>query len=420
MSSGVILHRTLVALGLPPSRIHVHVLPKGETIHVESQRAAIVALLSSQAGEEDVSQHRYLFVLDHGTAASPALAPPSNTTTLIIDHHFSTPESFPEASFHINASHSPPVSTTSLLTQTLCGELYPALREPDLAWLAAVGTHGDLGNTLQWTPPFPDMTATFRTNNRKSVNDTVSLLNAPRRTSEYDVISAWTALFNASSPADVLEGPHSGRLRDARAEVNGEVNKWGRAPPKFAMDGSIAVVKIHSKAQVHPVIATRWAGTLKSKKLRIVMCANTGYLEGKVNFSCRIAKCAIQRLAEEKRQAAAESGDGDAASEVLGAEGVVPDSNDVDIIAELKDLAVRHPSGTLRERLGPDFARGHVQASGGIVGTKEFDELMEVLRVGEKPPKADGDNKSPGKGAKKTIDKNVQKNTLTSYFGKAG
>lgn len=369
-------------------------------------------------------EHRYLFVLDQGTARSPPLAPPSNTTTLIIDHHFSTPDSFPESSEHINASHTPPVATTSLLTHVLCSTLYPALEDPELAWLAAVGTHGDLGTSLQWTHPFPDMTATFRLNNRKSINDAVSLLNAPRRTSEYDVISAWTALVNATSPSDVLTGPHSVRLRNARAEVNAEVNKWGRAPPKFAMDGSIAVVRINSKAQVHPVIATRWAGSLKSKKLRIVMCANTGYLEGKINFSCRVAKCARERVAEEKRQMAVENGfvDGEDGDEVSGAEGMGPDDVHVDIIAELKELAARHPSGTLRERLGADFARGHVQASGGIVGEKEFEELMEVLRVGEKPPKAEGEGTSPAKGKspKKAIDKNGQKNTLNSYFGKKG
>lgn len=415
LTSGVILHRTLRALGLPESRIHVHLQPKGETVHIENQRAKLATLLSSQAGEEGVPEHRYLFVLDQGTAASPALASPSNTTTLVIDHHFSTPESFPEASLHINASHSPPVATTSLLVHILCSELYPALEEPGLAWLAAVGTHGDLGNTLQWVPPFPDMTATFRVNNKKSINDAVSLLNAPRRTSKYDVISAWTALVNASSPSDILKGPHSGRLLEARAEVNAEVQKWGRAPPKFAMDGSIAVIRIDSKAQVHPVIATRWAGTLKSKKLRIVMCANTGHIEGMVNFSCRIAKCAIQRVAEEKRHAAIENGQ-DIDSDASDAD------TDVDIIAELKALAARHPSGTLRDRLGTDFARGHVQASGGIVGAKEFEELMEVLRVGEKPPKVEGEAASPAKGKSpnKAVEKNAQKNTLTSYFGKAG
>ena len=56
------------------------------------------------------------------------------------------------------------------------------------------------------------------------------------------------------------------------------------------------MIRISSGAQIHPVIATRWTSTLKSNKLEIVMCANEGYLPGMVNFSCRVAKCAKDRL----------------------------------------------------------------------------------------------------------------------------
>ena len=47
---------------------------------------------------------------------------------------------------------------------------------------------------------------------------------------------------------------------------------------KFSPDGKIAVFRIRSEAQVHPVIATRWAGHLQSKALEIVLVANEGYL----------------------------------------------------------------------------------------------------------------------------------------------
>lgn len=69
--------------------------------------------------------------------------------------------------------------------------------------------------------------------------------------------------------------------------------------------------------------------------------------------------------------------------------------------------------------MGEDFARGHVQASGGIVGEREFEDLMEVLKVGEKPEKKEGEG-SPVKGGGSGKGKVVlpkQKNTLMSYFG---
>ena len=45
--------------------------------------------------------------------------------------------------------------------------------------------------------------------------------------------------------------------------------------------------------QVHPLIAQRWTGRLrkndKGGKLQMVMCANEGYLPGRVNFAARSA-----------------------------------------------------------------------------------------------------------------------------------
>jgi hypothetical protein len=48
------------------------------------------------------------------------------------------------------------------------------------------------------------------------------------------------------------------RLAEARQEINLEVEKQTHTPPKFSKNGKIAVLKIDSRAQVHPVIATRW------------------------------------------------------------------------------------------------------------------------------------------------------------------
>lgn len=61
--------------------------------------------------------------------------------------------------------------------------------------------------------------------------------------------------MEAKNPKEILTNR---RLLSARAEINEEVEKHTHTPPKFSKDGKIAVLRINSAAQVHPVIATRW------------------------------------------------------------------------------------------------------------------------------------------------------------------
>jgi hypothetical protein len=369
LSSGVTLYRTLAGLGLDPSLISVHLVQKGIGIHDEAERALMAA-----------EKPGYIIVLDQGSRGGPPVIDDPVCKSLILDHHLS--DDFPQNATVTSACHFPPVATTSLLTYEICKKLEPTIAE-SCAYLCCIGTHGDLGNTLKWLPPFPNMTDTFKTYTKKSINDAVSLLNAPRRTAKFDVITAWDALIASTGPKDLLSNT---RLQAARAEINEEVEMHTHTPPKFSKDGRIAVLRINSKAQIHPVIATRWAGYLNSKALEIVMVANSGYLEGMVNFSCRIARCAR--------------------------------NNDppVNIIESLKAAADLSTDG-LRRRMGDSFARGHKEASGGIVPVDEFEELMELLKVGQKPEKIDGDD-SPAKKKIKTIDVSPQKNTLGNYFVK--
>lgn len=125
------------------------------------------------------------------------------------------------------------------------------------------------------------------------------------------------------------------------------------------------------------------AGHLNSKALEIVMVANTGYLPGMVNFSCRIARCARSR------------------------------DPPVNIIASLKEVADLDTTD-LVERMGESFARGHKEASGGIIPAAEFEELMALMKVGEKPDSVEGSSPSRTKKAQAT----PQKNNLMNYFGK--
>ncbi|KAK5095954.1 hypothetical protein LTS08_007836 [Lithohypha guttulata] len=371
LSSGVIVHRTLTTLGLDKNLLDVHLHKRGSSIHAEDERQAM--------SDKDPS---FVIVLDQGSIKAPPIIDNPETQTLLLDHHLS--DVFPDRAQVVSACHYPPVATSSLLTYEICKTLHPSLSE-SLAYLCCVGTHGDLGNTLKWSPPFPDMSATFKQYTKKSINDAVSLVNAPRRTAKYDVITAWNALLQSTQPSDLLT---SGRLQAARAEINAEVEAHTHTPPKFTPDGKIAVLKINTKAQVHPVIATRWAGYLSSKKLEIVMVANYGYLEGMVNFSCRIARTARSQ------------------------------DPPVNIIESLKAAADLSTDG-LRERMGESFARGHKEASGGVVPVEAFEELYKVMKVGEKVEKTESEEEREKKTKKtKTIEKSPQKNTLGNYFAK--
>ena len=82
----------------------------------------------------------------------------------------------------VSACHYPPVATSSLLTYEICRPLHPDV-EAQCGYLCAMGTHGDLGNTLKWRSPFPDMTEVFKSFSKKTINDAVSLINARMRTS---------------------------------------------------------------------------------------------------------------------------------------------------------------------------------------------------------------------------------------------
>lgn len=369
LSSAKILYLALTTLGLPADKIHPHVLSKGNTVHDAYERDFMAALKPS-----------YIFVVDQGSRPAPPLVPDPNCISLIIDHHFATPTDFPAHSHHVNACHFPPVATACLLTYELVSPLSPSLAQ-DTAWLCALGTHGDLGNTLKWRPPFPDMTATFAQHSKKAITDAVSLINAPRRTAAFNVPDAWSALLAAASPAALLSSP---ALLAARDLVARETERCTHAAPRFSRDASVAILRIHSACQVHPIIATRWAGFLASKKLQYVLVANSGYTPGQINFSCRPARAARAR------------------------------GDNVNVIELLRAAARSHASGDLEARLGESFARGHVQASGGIVGVAKFEELMVAMGEGE-GSRAKKDGASPSKGKGKLP---AQKNTLGNYFGK--
>ena len=82
------------------------------------------------------------------------------------------------------------------------------------------------------------------------------------------MITAWKALLEAKDLKQILGNR---RLEEARHEINLEVEKHTHTPPKFSKDGKIAVLKINTQAQVHPVIATRWVTSMTLRKI-VFLC----------------------------------------------------------------------------------------------------------------------------------------------------
>ena len=79
----MIIRKTLIALGMSPDLVGVHLISKNATVHDEAERAAMLA-----------KDPKYIIIVDQGSRAAPAVVDSLNTKSLIIDHHLS--DEFPE------------------------------------------------------------------------------------------------------------------------------------------------------------------------------------------------------------------------------------------------------------------------------------------------------------------------------------
>ncbi|TKY88413.1 hypothetical protein EX895_002765 [Sporisorium graminicola] len=373
LCSGVTMYRTLVhALGIDPSRIDIHLMTKGSNPSAETQRICM-----TEYGA------KWIIVLDQGSRNGPPLVPgaehgwgsahPDTVRTMVVDHHW-LPEGNPgpQGCLMLNACHHKPVATASLLTWILCRPLWSdeELAQVQIDYVAVLGTMGDLSVNVDWSAPFPDLTPEVRKWTKKRLGSAIALLNAPRRTPDFDVITAWSALLASTSPLTILDpatNENAARLYEARDAVSLETERCTHTPPKFSKDGRVAVLRITSAYQVHPSIATRWTGSLKSKNLQVVMCANDGYTPGMVNFSCRIAAVAKKR------------------------------GEEVNIITILNSYADQDAEWKreVMEAVGGDAFNGHPQASGGIFPKEHWDKFYELMQVGVPP---DGSSRAGGEG----------------------
>ncbi|HVE69842.1 MAG TPA: DHH family phosphoesterase [Thermoanaerobaculia bacterium] len=215
-----------------------------------------------------------LFVLDLGSRAEPLIA---GVPTCLIDHHH--PDGVPPGALLITGYDRDPIPNTSLMVFELCAEIAEI---EDLDWIAAIGALSDLGERA----PFPLLAAVRTRYAMSDLKEATAMVNAARRASDYQPEAAARALLTHTTPRDFVRStsPDVEALRAAREEVKIAMAEAKKAAPKFA--GNVALIRVHSRCQVHPVIAQIWRTRLPKY---IVIVANDQYLPGRVNFSARSA-----------------------------------------------------------------------------------------------------------------------------------
>lgn len=257
LSSACLLAHTFRALGHPSDLLEVYHLPRSAgNIHSSEARLGLERTFPTSGGPTRC------LVLDQGSRPGEALLP--GVETLIIDHHLS--DSFPAGATVLSACHSLPVATTSLLAYELSCTLVPTLRGSAPTGLSAlIGAYGDLGSAkLAFGDPDQPWPASLAGLEKKltktALGKAVALLNAPRRTPEFQVAAAYDALVQASdrAAADSESGASSAvvkgvlndvRLLEAKERTSAETARWQGAAPTFNKDGTLAVITVDSGYQ---------------------------------------------------------------------------------------------------------------------------------------------------------------------------
>lgn len=258
VTAGVVWQRGLERLGFAPTRL----IPNRERNAWTPSNRALLAELRPEM----------LFVMDLGSQPNPVL---DGVPTCFIDHHH--PEGCPPGDTLISAYTWNPIPNTSLLIYDL---LSPRVDISDLDWIAAIGALSDLGDKA----PFALVNQAKKKYTAKYLREVTSLVNASRRAGEYNPEAAARALLFCDGPralfdADSLDVDF---LRRAREEVKAAMEEARKAAPTFA--GQVALVRLNTPCQVHPLIAQSWRTRLPKY---IVIVANEGYMPGRVNFSAR-------------------------------------------------------------------------------------------------------------------------------------
>ena len=258
LSAAAILARALERSG---RQVRVRLLGRGEN--------AWSPELASELRAQDIGG---LIIADLGTRAEPPLP---GVATVLVDHH--VPTGIPAEAVLVSGHGMHPTPTTSLLSWWCAGAVAEV---DDLLWLAAIGIIGD----MEEASGFPELAAARGRWGITALRSAVSLLNAPRRASSGDAGPALSLLLKADGPKAVLSGhfPETALLQAAKAEVQDALATGRRAAPRIR--DNIALIRLNTACQIHPLIAQQWKGRLKDK---VVIAANTGYRPGWVHFAAR-------------------------------------------------------------------------------------------------------------------------------------
>ena len=192
--------------------------------------------------------------------------------TLVIDHH--VPRGAGGGAAVISGAGLDPLPNTSLLAHRAVEA------PPEEGWITALGIIGD-GNEAAGFPEMAEARARFRITH---LRDAAALVNAPRRSARPDARPALDLILRSDGPADLLSGrhPETAILQAAREEVKRESERVRKVAPLVA--GDVALLRLHSACQVHPLAAQSWARRLAPK---VVIAANSGFRPGYVHFAAR-------------------------------------------------------------------------------------------------------------------------------------
>ena len=259
VSGGIVLERALQRLGF--TRVDRSAPTRERDAWSPENRALIT---SRNPGA--------LFVLDLGSRQEQLA---ENARCCFIDHH--RPDGTPPGALLITGYSWDPIPNTSLMVYDLCSFLVDV---SDIDWIAGIGVLSDLGDRA----PFALIQQLKGRYSMADLKEVTALVNAARRASTYQPETAARALLAEQSPRDFRHSESAAvmALRAARDEVKLELAQAKKAAPRFA--GNVALVRVHSKCQVHPLIAQIWRTRLPKY---IVIVANDGYVPGRVNFSMR-------------------------------------------------------------------------------------------------------------------------------------
>lgn len=302
LAAGVVWQRVMERAGYAP----VRVVPDRERNAWTPENRKRIEAAAPEA----------LWLLDLGVSKHKLL---SDVPTCTIDHHY--PEGAPEGDTIISGYAWDPIPNTSWMMWEIGKAVAPV---DDIDWIAVVGTLSDLGEKAPWE----QVALAKKKYTAKWLKEATALVNAPRRSASFEAEWGARALLEHENPKDLCESKsESGEaLREARQEVAAALEEGKKAAPKFA--GQVALIRVKSPCQIHPLIAQIWRSRLPKF---IVLCANEGYIPGRVNFSGRSGK-------------------------------------ELSVREFLQSIQISDGEG--------DFGHGHDQASGGSLPMERWNELL--------------------------------------------